>query len=98
MLHLISAFGGMIKNLHMQAIASATPTMLLAYFFQAGVLFSTGNAKGTALSKVYSDHITPNPAIFVMKLQDNLSQISNAPSHVTNTPSQIPKTSSTPSQ
>ena len=28
-----------------------------AYFFQAGVLFSTGNVKGTALSKVYSDNI-----------------------------------------
>ena len=25
--------------------------------FQAGVLFSTGSAKGTALSKVYSDQI-----------------------------------------
>ena len=29
----------------------------ISMLFQAGILFSTGNAKGTALSKVYSDQI-----------------------------------------
>ena len=35
------------------------------YFFQAGVLFSSENAKGTAFSKVYSDNINTNPHILL---------------------------------
>ena len=46
---------------------------------------------------LFRQHIKANLAIFVMKLQENSTQISNAPSHVTNAPSQIPKTSSMPS-
>ena len=36
---------------------------------------------------LFRQHINANPDTFVMKLQDNSSQISNAPSHVANTPS-----------
>ena len=39
-------------------IVSKTPVTALAYFFQAGVLFCRENAKGTALSKVYSEKKT----------------------------------------
>ena len=38
----------------------------VAYFFQAGVLFSSENAKGTAFSKVHSENINTNPHIFLM--------------------------------
>ena len=36
----------------------------MAYFFQAGVPFSSENAKGTAFSKVHSENINTNPHIF----------------------------------
>ena len=89
MLHLISAIGGMIKkNLHIQAIASATPPMLLANIFQAGVLFFHRERERDCFEQsLFRQHINANPATFVMKLQDSSSQISNAPSHVANTPS-----------
>ena len=38
------------------------------YFFQAGVLFSSENSKGTAFSKVYSENIYTNPHILFMNV------------------------------
>ena len=40
---------------------SLPPLPAVAYFLQAGVLFSSENAKGTAFSKVYSENINTNP-------------------------------------
>ena len=44
------------------------PTTAGGKLFQAGILFSTANAKGTAFSKVYSENIKAKPHTFVMKL------------------------------
>ena len=62
--------------------------LAVAYFFQAGVPFSSENPKGTAFSKVDSENINTNPHIFLMKIPDTLTQVLSAQSHVTNTPSQ----------
>ena len=59
----------------------------MVYFFQAGVLFSSENVKGTAFSKVHSENINTSPHICSMKISDTPSQVLNAPCHVTNTPS-----------
>ena len=57
---------------------SQPPQPAVVYFFQAGVLFSSVNAKGTGFIEVYSENIymfiNTNPHTF--------------PSHVTNSPSQ----------
>ena len=77
----------------------------MVYFFQAGVPFSSKNAKGTAFSKAFSDNINSNPYISLLKIQDTPSQVPNAPSQVTNTPPKCrrhqvrqPKTASTPTK
>ena len=77
----------------------------MVYFFQAGVPFSSKNAKGTAFSKAFSDNINTNPHISLLKIQDTPSQVPNAPSQVTNTPPKCrrhlvcqPKTASTPTK
>ena len=43
---------------------SPPPPPAVVYFFQAGVLFSTKNANGTAFSKVYSTNINTDLQIF----------------------------------
>ena len=40
------------------------------FFFQAGVLFSTGNVKETVLRKVYSENKNANSQYFVIKFTD----------------------------
>ena len=55
---------------------------------QARVLFFHKERKRDCFEQsLFRPNINAKPAIFVTKLQDNSSQISNVPSYVTNTPS-----------
>ena len=75
------------------------------FFFQAGVLFSTGNVKETVLRKVYSENKNANSQYFVIKFTDlqntkcsiscNKCTIPSTPIELTNRPT---KTPSTPNQ
>ena len=67
---------------------SQPPQPAVVYFLQAGVLFSSENAKGTAFSKVHSENINTNPHSFLMKIPNTPTQVLSARSHVTNTTSQ----------